>query len=171
MTCRLMSLITQGIPEKYTQFCCVSVSPTPSPISLYDLQNKSRALVGHEKRLNRSGFANVGLQWCQGRSISLRCRHLVGEDIWERLCKKRVLDLRYVASHGPIQTMGKGNKTRRNSPPKNKPPWTVVMNGGRCFTDGLQRREWPAEKVARLPQGKGWVRGGQNTSVTEVVFL
>ncbi len=34
-------------------------------------------------------FANVGLQWCQGRSISPRCQHLVGEDVWEKLCKKK----------------------------------------------------------------------------------
>lgn len=169
MTCRLMSLITQGIPEKYTQFCCVSVSPTPSPIYPF-MTYKTNPMLWKTGWIDRV-FASVGLQWCQGRSISLRHRHLVGEDVWEQLCKERDLDLWYVASQGPTQTMGRGNKTRRSSPKKPKPPWTVVMNGGRCFTDGLQRRGWPAEKAARLPQGRGWVRGGQNTSVTEVVFL
>lgn len=120
-------------------------------------------------------FANVGLQWCQGRSISLRCQHLVGEDVWERLCKKKKKKESWTCAmlHPmvPYKQWGEGTRQGEAAPKKNKPPWTVVMNGGRCFTDGLQRRGWPAEKAARLPQGRGWVRGGQNTSVTEVVFL
>lgn len=172
MTCRLMSLITQGIPEKYTQFCCVSVSPTPSPISLYDLQNKFHALIRQGNGAESIWFLRTSL--CNGvRVVPSLCK-MPTSGRWR--CMRAAL---WSQSLGPVKCCvpwshannGEKEQDKEKQPQKPKPPWTVVMNGGRCFTDGLQRRRWPAEKAARLPQGRGWVRGGQNTSVTEVVFL
>lgn len=60
----------------------------------------------------------------------------VGKD--KQIGRERVYEPHHVVSHGPMLAIG--SKTRRGSPQNIKPPQTVLMNGGRRFTDGLQRR-------------------------------
>ncbi len=65
-------------------------------------------------------FANVGLQWCQGRSISLRCQHLVGEDIWERLCKKNNIGPVLCCIPWSHTNNGEREQDKEKQPPRKK---------------------------------------------------
>ncbi len=102
-------------------------------------------------------FANVSLQWCQGRSISLRCQHLVGEDIWERLCKKIILDLCYLHPMVPYKQWGEGTRQGEAAPPP--PPLLKKASMDSCNEWREMLHRWSSEERMTCREGGNTATG------------
>ncbi len=71
--------------------------------------------------------------------------------------KKIILVLCYVASHGPIQTMGRGKKTRRSSPPPPPPVKKASMDSCNEWREMLHR--WSSEERMTCREGGNTATG------------
>lgn len=123
------------------------------------------------------------MKWCQGHFVSLQKASMWWEETHENKSvaqrsdgRKRLTDIERKSLRSALCCVPWSHASHREQDKERQSPkHQASMDSFNEWREKLHR--WSLEerltcrKAGRQPLGRAWVRGGQNTSVTEVVFF